>query len=57
MPKFKFDVINDLPISIRVILPYIVGYDCHAAFASLVEVHITLYTLLYKFSLNLFNFI
>ena len=57
MTKFKFDVINDLPISIHVILPYIVGYDCHATFASLVEVHTTLYTLLYKFSLNLFNFI
>lgn len=46
MTKFKSDVINDLPISICAILPYIVGYDLHAAFASLVEVRIILYTLL-----------
>lgn len=39
MTKFKFDVINDLPVSICVIPPYIVGYDSHVAFASLIEVH------------------
>ena len=39
MTKFKFAMINDLPVSTCVIPPYILGYDSHAAFASLTEVH------------------